>query len=158
MSSRKSPQRGVFLAGRDLMSKSLEDVCESCCDDETEPGVVYTRLGEITGSMESPDTNVDQNTYGPLYQVASLALHQILASGWPSVRLLRSLLASIARLAESTKAPACMDVMEEDMHQEEGHQANFDDRFIDNLLSSLWMLCQLLKSMDEVFGLLCTAS
>ncbi len=129
--------------GRDLISHNLLSASECFGDSEHDPGSAadtFHSLQEALGQQEGLSTASQQlqNAFIP----ACKALQQTLISGWPDAGLLRNFSAFLANAALQFACPDDID-----------HMDYPEATCINSLLVCLWMVCQLLGTLDEVHQL-----
>lgn len=146
-------QRPDLPYGRILLPRSLQAICEMLSETEgvsSQPRCVFDSLERSIAGEQSADDLVLDRLLSILPR-ACLALQQASSTGWPSVRLFRSLVSYLADLSKHITAGTRDIAMEANPPESQTISAPAAAS-MSNLLTCLWMLCQLSMTLDQVNG------
>ena len=153
METQTFDQRPDLHYGRFLLPRSLQATCELLPGTEgvsSQPQYVFDSLERSMAGDQPADDLVLDRLQSTLPR-ACLALQQASSTGWPSVRLLRSLVSSLADLGRH-KTVTNDSIMEADPPESQTVLAPAAAT-MSNLLTCLWLFCQLSMTLDQVTSL-----
>ena len=148
MESQTFDQRPDLPYGRFLLPRSLQAICELLPGAEgvsSQPQSVFDSLEESMAGQQPADDLVLDRLHSTLPR-ACLALQQASSTGWPRVRLFRSLVSYLGKHIEVVTSDS---VVEADPPESQTISSPAAAT-MSNLLTCLWMFCQLSMTLDQV--------
>ena len=137
---------------RALLPHNLQAVCElllRTTDAAVQPEEAFDSL-EVALASQQPTSHSVLDKFHGIFPKACMALKEASAAGWSSVRLLRSLIKCLADLVEDAASA------HEESMAAQAFASQTDavpvSHSMECLLKSLWVLCQLSMTLDQVIN------